>query len=651
MQRIVKYDRCGKLNSIPVLNQSVFEDAAASDDRRAHGISLGTLEGIPFTVKDSYMVKGMTVASGSPAFKDLIANDDAFTVQRLRDAGAILIGRTNMPPMAAGGMQRGVYGRAESPYNAEYLTAAFASGSSNGSATSTSASFASFGMAEETVSSGRSPASNNGLVAYTPSRGMISIRGNWPLYPTCDVIVPHTRTMNDMLEILDVIVVKDDSTIGDFWRHQPFISLPEPSAVIPPSFKNLTGLASLRGKRFAVPKMYIGNSEEINCPISIRPSILDLWYRAKKRLESLGAVVVETEFPLMALHDTVSAHYPDPQRVTRGYNTIENKTLVEDGLTKAWSTIERSQLVAYAWDDFLRNNNHHSCISLAKVEASMIFPSPAGALPDRYSKLGAPIPYSELVSHITDDRQQIVDLPGLEAALNALERRRKVDFEDWLEREGFDAVVFPANADIGRADADVNEAAADDAWKNGVMYSNGNRILRHYGIPTVTMPMGIMEDTKMPVGLTFAGKAYGDADLLGFGYAFESGGRERRVPGRTPVLESDLIHKVRLGGEGEDRRESPYIEVKSKSLTTFGGRTLLTLGGTVRPSNGSDIKSLEVYFNGATVDVLTQEGQWTAESVLSASELSEDGSEINKIMVIVSALGGNGRSSAKLILI
>lgn len=81
--------------------------------------------------------------------------------------------------MAAGGMQRGVYGRAESPYNADYLAAAFASGSSNGSAVATAASFGLFGMGEETISSGRSPASNNGLVAYTPSRGLISIRGNW----------------------------------------------------------------------------------------------------------------------------------------------------------------------------------------------------------------------------------------------------------------------------------------------------------------------------------------------------------------------------------------------------------------------------------------------------------------------------------------
>ncbi|KAJ0381911.1 hypothetical protein COL922a_013608 [Colletotrichum nupharicola] len=145
--RIAKYDRRSTLlNAIPLINENAFEVAQASDQRRASGQVNGPLDGIPFTIKDSYKEQGMTVAAGSPAFRNLVASEDAFTVKRLKDAGAVILGRTNMPPMAAGGMQRGVYGRAESPYNAEYLTAAFASGSSNGSATASAASFGVFGM-------------------------------------------------------------------------------------------------------------------------------------------------------------------------------------------------------------------------------------------------------------------------------------------------------------------------------------------------------------------------------------------------------------------------------------------------------------------------------------------------------------------------
>src|SRR3989338_7244564 len=225
--------------------------------RRGGAPAGGPREGIPYTAKDSYKVRGLTVAAGSPAFADLVATDDAFAIARLRAAGAVLIGVTNMPPMANGGMQRGVYGRAESPYNADWLTAAFASGSSNGSGTATAASFAAFGLGEETWSSGRAPAANNGLCAYTPSRGVISVRGNWPLVPTMDVVVPHTRSMADMLEILDVIVADDPDTRGDLWRRQPWIPIPKASEIRPASYPALAEAASLKGKRLGVPAIYI----------------------------------------------------------------------------------------------------------------------------------------------------------------------------------------------------------------------------------------------------------------------------------------------------------------------------------------------------------------------------------------------------------
>ena len=176
LARIDAYDgaqTATALNAVVVRNPAALEEAQASDARRAKGATLGPLDGIPYTAKDSYLVKGLTAASGSPAFAKLIAHRDAFTIERLRAGGAICLGKTNMPPMANGGMQRGVYGRAESPYNAAYLTAPFASGSSNGAGTATAASFAAFGLAEETWSSGRGPASNNGLCAYKIGRAHV----------------------------------------------------------------------------------------------------------------------------------------------------------------------------------------------------------------------------------------------------------------------------------------------------------------------------------------------------------------------------------------------------------------------------------------------------------------------------------------------
>jgi amidase len=317
LARIAAYDRDGiRLNSVVVLDPGAYAAAEQSDARRARGQTLGPLDGIPYTAKDSYLACGLTAAAGSPAFADLVAQRDAFAVERLRAGGAVLIGLTNMPPMANGGMQRGLYGRAESPYNAAYLTSAFGSGSSNGSGTATAAAFCAFGLAEETWSSGRSPASNNALCAYTPSRGVISVRGNWPLVPTMDVVVPHARTMADLLEVLDVVVADDPDARGDFWRTQPWIPVPKAGEVRPPSYPGLVvGPNALAGKRFGVPRMYINADAEagtaespgIGGPtgrrIDTRPSVLALFEAARRDLEAAGALVVDVEFPVVTNYE------------------------------------------------------------------------------------------------------------------------------------------------------------------------------------------------------------------------------------------------------------------------------------------------------------------------------------------------------------
>lgn len=536
LARIDAYDGAGTdtaLNAVVVRNPDALAEAEASDARRARGEVLGPLDGIPYTAKDSYLVKGLTAASGSPAFKHLIAQRDAFTIERLRGAGAICLGKTNMPPMANGGMQRGVYGRAESPYNAAYLTAPFASGSSNGAGTATAASFSAFGLAEETWSSGRGPASNNGLCAYTPSRGIISVRGNWPLTPTMDVVVPFARTMHDLLEVLDVVVADDPDTRGDLWRLQPWVSIPKPSQVRPASYLDLAaGTAALQGKRFGVPRMYInadeqaGTSEKpgIGGPtgqrIQTRASVMTLWQQARQTLEKAGAQVVEVDFPLVS---NCEGDRP-------GAPTVYNRGIV----SKAFLHDELWELSGWAFDDFLRANDDPNLNRLADVDGPQIFPHDPGTLPNREDDLAAGMDeYVTMAKRGLKTWDQIETLPD---GLRGLEQTRKIDLEDWMQALGLDAVLFPTVADVGPADADVNPASADIAWSNGVWVANGNLAIRHLGVPTVTVPMGVMSDIGMPVGLTFAGRAYSDTALLSFAAAFEATGSRRVIPPRTPAL-------------------------------------------------------------------------------------------------------------------
>ncbi|WP_028694261.1 amidase [Pseudomonas cremoricolorata] len=526
-------DSATALNAVVVRNPKALNEAAASDARRARGESLGALDGIPYTAKDSYLVKGLTAASGSPAFEHLMAQRDAFTIERLRAAGAICLGKTNMPPMANGGMQRGVYGRAESPYNAAYLTAPFASGSSNGAGTATAASFCAFGLAEETWSSGRGPASNNGLCAYTPSRGVISVRGNWPLTPTMDVVVPYARSMADLLEVLDVVVADDANPRGDLWRLQPWVEIPPASSVRPPSYPALAaGAEALAGKRFGVPRMYInaddlaGTAEKpgIGGPtgqrIHTRPSVMALWQAARQALEAAGAEVIEVDFPLVS---NCEGDRP-------GAPTVYNRGIV----SAAFLHDELWELSGWAFDDFLQANGDPALNRLADVDGALIFPHDPGTLPNREDDLAAGM--DEYVNMAKRGLKRWDQIESLQAGLRGLEQTRKQDLEDWMQGLGLDAVLFPTVADVGPADADVNPTSADIAWSNGVWVANGNLAIRHLGVPTVTVPMGIMADIGMPVGLTFAGRAYDDSALLRYACAFEATGQRRQIPPRTPPL-------------------------------------------------------------------------------------------------------------------
>ena len=543
LERIEAYDREPSadgsrpaLHAVIVDNPAALDEARASDARRVSGAALGLLDGIPYIAKDSYMVRGLTVASGSPAFADLVAQHDAFTVERLRAAGAICLGLTNMPPMANGGMQRGLYGRAESPYNPAYLTAPFGSGSSNGSGTGLAASFAAFALAEETWSSGRGPASNNGLCCYTPSWGVISVRGNWPLVPTMDVVVPYTRTMAELLLVLDAVVADDTQRRGDFWRVQPWVSIPPSSTLRPESYPALADAHALRGMRLGVPRLYIGDADNDD-PIETRPSVIAQWQKARADLEAAGATVVEVDLPVVTNYES------------RG--RADDRSMVARGLVPPhFADHELYELSMWGWDEFLQANGDPALHRLADVDPERIFPTPPGSLPGRYDdhlSRFAPedVPLEDYVHRARASGVPALEsIPTIAEGVRGLEETRRLDLEQWMDELGLDAVVFPAVADVGPADADVNPASAELAWRNGTWVANGNLVWRHLGIPTVQVPMGMLDDIGMPIGLTFAGRAYDDSRLLAFGSAFEASvrrpgsaiGSTRVAPPLTPEL-------------------------------------------------------------------------------------------------------------------
>lgn len=650
LHRIGYYDCRGpSLNSVCVLNPNVFEEAQESDDYRASGRPPRPLEGIPFTVKDSFKVKGMTVAAGSPAFQDLVASDDAAVVSFLREAGAIIIGKTNMPAMADGGGQRGLYGRAESPYNSTYSTTSYASGSSNGCGTSTAACFAAFGLAGETVSSGRAPASNNALIGYSPSRGLIPNRGQWPLYPTCDVVVPHTRQMEDLFTVLDVIVNDDIKAAEgvDFWRNQQFVSIPKASEIRPASFHSLADPDSLAGKRVAVPKCFLG--AQCAKPFHVcTETVQRLWEKTCVTLEARGAIVIESDFPF--LEQYTKQDFPG-----QSCNVPE--------IPGEWTGIERCQMIATAWDDFLRRNNDARCPSLATANPEKIHPHIAPMDdPIKHTEAQNQVRYSDMIDFVKGRTNTLYTFPSTGKALQSLENMRKRKFESWMDAYGFDMVAFPTNGDVAYADCDEEIESMNHALQDGVKYSNGGRALKHCGIPCITVPMGTMKGKGMPVGITFASKAYSDNDLLRYAYAYEAAARARTVPSLTPPLPTDYISLSEFSQVGS-LAAKPILKITSVSCEEAARleqnirRRVSMEGSVISPNPGFEVSSLEIFVNGkwSPLGSFTG-GKWKWEGAMSRPERRERFPEIakvpkNQFLVVVIAALTNGRCAASMLLL
>jgi amidase len=256
--------------------------------------------------------------------------------------------------------------------------------------------------------------------------------------------------------------------------------------------------------------------------IQTRPSVIALWDAARRDLEAAGATVVEVVFPVVSNYEGDRPGAP----------TIATRGLVSPEYLRR----EIVDLSAWGWEDFLAQNSNPALSSLASVDGATIFPHPEGALPDRYTGFDDDIAEYPGWVRAHPGATPWTHMPELESGLRGLEETRRVDLEEWMDDLRLDAVVFPAVADVGPADMDVNPASADLGWRNGVWIANGNLAMRHLGIPSVTVPMGTMDDIGMPVGLTFVGRAYDDAALLRLGAAFEATGARRTAPPRTPPL-------------------------------------------------------------------------------------------------------------------
>lgn len=206
LNRIEAYNRRGPaLNAVETVNPSALEEADELDARLRTSGPVGPLHCIPVLVKDELDTSGMQTTYGSRAFQGFVPTRDATVVLRLRQTGAIIIGKATMGEFASGYVS-GISGPIRNPYD----PTRHASGSSGGTGAGLAANFATVGIGEDTGGSIRGPAAVASLVGLRPSVPLVSRAGMFPARPTTDTVGPITRTVRDAARVLDVISGFDD---------------------------------------------------------------------------------------------------------------------------------------------------------------------------------------------------------------------------------------------------------------------------------------------------------------------------------------------------------------------------------------------------------------------------------------------------------
>ena len=207
LARIRKYDQDGpKINAFITLNAHALEAADALDAERRSKGPRGMLHGIPIVVKDNYVTADLPTTGGSKALAGFESGRDAFMVKKLRDAGVVIIGKTNLHELAygittissMGGQTRNPYDLTRNP-----------GGSSGGTGAAIAANFAAAGMGTDTCGSIRIPSANNNLVGLRGTKGLSSRTGIIPLALTQDIGGPLARSVTDLSIMLDATVGAD----------------------------------------------------------------------------------------------------------------------------------------------------------------------------------------------------------------------------------------------------------------------------------------------------------------------------------------------------------------------------------------------------------------------------------------------------------
>lgn len=462
LARIAALDRAGpRVNSVIELNPEARETARALDAERRAGRLRGPLHGLPVLLKDNIATGDrMATSAGSLALAGVRATRDAFLVQRLRAAGAVILGKTNLSEWAnirstrstSGWSARG--GLTRNPYALDRST----SGSSSGTAAAIAAGFAPLGVGTETDGSIVSPASICGLVGLKPTVGRISRDGIIPISHTQDTAGPMCRTVADAA-LLHVAMIGADAADAAT-ASAPGPGLPDLSP------------GALKGVRLGIAKNYLTGFDEADA----------LFGTAVQQLRALGAEIVDDAGLAGA------SAYWDAELVVL-------LTEMRAGLERWLATFVPGAPV----------KNLADVIAFNQRERAREMPHFGQELFEKAMALGG------------------LDSAGYKEALATCAKAARTEgLEKAFDAHRLDAMIAPTGGLAWVSD-----------FTNGDHYGNSfSTPAAVAGWPHLTVPCGLVRG--LPLGLSFVGRPWSEAKLLGYGHAYEQAAQARRPPAFTP---------------------------------------------------------------------------------------------------------------------
>lgn len=281
-----------QLNSVITVSSTAIAEAEAADKEFKKTGKLKPLQGIPVLLKDNIDTANLLTTGGSISLKDNVPTQDAFIVKKLKDAGAIVIAKTNLHEFAVWGETRSsMLGQTLNPYDLTRTPG----GSSGGTGASVAANFGIIGIGTDTINSIRSPASANNLVGLRPTIGLVSRTGIIPYSLTQDTAGPITRTVEDAAKVLNVIVAYD--------AKDELTKLAENNVI---DYTKALKKEGLKGKRIGVLNSFFGTQP-------VHQTTNDIVLEAIKKMQGSGATIVELDVPINAdvLVKDVSLHLYD----------------------------------------------------------------------------------------------------------------------------------------------------------------------------------------------------------------------------------------------------------------------------------------------------------------------------------------------------